>query len=31
MYSTSEALTNAIINGEPINKELRLLDSDGLE
>lgn len=29
MYSTSEALTNAIINGEPINKELRLLDSDG--
>lgn len=30
MYSTSEALTNAIINGEPINKELRLLDSDGV-
>ena len=30
MYSTSEALTNAIINGEPINKELRLLGSDGV-
>lgn len=30
MYSTSEALTNAIINGEAINKELRLLDSDGV-
>lgn len=30
MYSTSEALTSAIINGEPINKELRLLDSDGV-
>lgn len=30
MYSTSEALTDAIINGEPINKELRLLDSDGV-
>ena len=30
MYSTSEALTNAIINGESINKELRLLDSDGV-
>ena len=30
MYSTSEALTNAIINGEPINKELRLLDGDGV-
>ncbi len=30
MYSTSEALTNAIINGEPINKELRLLDSGGV-
>lgn len=30
MYSTSEALTNAIINGERINKELRLLDSDGV-
>lgn len=29
MYSTKEALTKAIINGEPINKELRLLDSDG--
>lgn len=30
MYSTKEALTKAIINGEPINKELRLLDSDGV-
>lgn len=30
MYSTKEALTNAIIDGEPINKELRLLDSDGV-
>ena len=30
MYSTSEALTNAIINGEPINKELRLLGGDGV-
>lgn len=30
MYSTSEALTKAIINGEPINKELRLLGSDGV-
>lgn len=30
MYSTKEALANAIIHGEPINKELRLLDSDGV-
>lgn len=30
MYSTKEALAKAIINGEPINKELRLLDSDGV-